>query len=122
MTDGHRSIAIANASRFFIGGYPRSTDYTDYTDFKSISEFMRMAMVDPPATAGGTDPVQVQTVELVFYKLELQTHTALGAVEERPELLAGEIVLHVTRVPVIRDVEDRKARTAFVLLAMKRNR
>src|ERR1051326_2526789 len=56
---------------------------------------------------------------LVFYKLELQANTAIGTVEERPELAARDIVLHIARVPVICNVEDCKPRTPFVLFAAK---
>src|SRR5689334_21985625 len=60
-------------------------------------------------------------MRLVLHKLKLQSHTSLRAVEERAELLRSEIVLHVARVPVVRDVEDRNARAPLVLLAAKGN-
>src|ERR1041384_1825918 len=58
---------------------------------------------------------------LVFNELELQSHTAIGTVEERSELPAGDIVLHIPRVPVIRDVEDGEARASLVLFPAKTN-
>src|SRR5689334_8950313 len=61
-------------------------------------------------------------LELVLHKLELQAHAAIGAVIERAELLRVQVVLHVARVPVVRDIEDRQARASFVFLAAKRDR
>src|ERR1043165_10053350 len=58
---------------------------------------------------------------LAFNELELQSHTAIGTVEERSELPAGDIVLHIPRVPVIRDVEDGEARASLVLFPAKTN-
>src|SRR6185369_16544684 len=58
----------------------------------------------------------------VLHKLKLQSNASIGAVEERAELRGVDIVLHVARVPVVRDVEERHARAAFVFLAAKRNR
>src|SRR5258705_325929 len=59
---------------------------------------------------------------LIFYKLELQSHTAPGAVEEGPKPFAREIVLHITWIPMIRDVEDCEAGPTFVLLTTEANR
>src|SRR5690242_16335289 len=59
---------------------------------------------------------------LVLHKLELQSHAAVGAVIKGAELLRIQVVLHVARVPVICDVEDRQPRPSFVFLAAKRNR
>ncbi len=60
-------------------------------------------------------------LRLIFHKFEFQPHTASGAVVERPELLGRDIVLHVTRIPVIGDVEDRESGPTSVLFAAKRN-
>src|SRR6185369_1780120 len=55
----------------------------------------------------------------IFYKLKLQSHTAIGTVEERPKLSTGDIVLHVAGIPVIRDVEDCESRASLVLFPAK---
>src|SRR5215212_547794 len=57
----------------------------------------------------------------VFYKLKFQSHTAVRTVVESPKLLGGDVVLDVTRIPMISDVEDCKAGPPFVPLAAKRN-
>ena len=57
----------------------------------------------------------------VFYKLKLQSHTPIGAIKEGSKLSARQVVLHVARVPVIRDVEDRESRPSFIFLTAKRN-
>src|ERR1043165_4130370 len=58
---------------------------------------------------------------LLVNELQLQSPTAIGTFEERSELPAGDIVLHIPRVPVIRDVEDGEARASLVLFPAKTN-
>src|SRR5690349_12197487 len=60
--------------------------------------------------------------DLVLHKLKLQAHAAAGAVIKGAELRSVKVVLHVARVPVVRDVEDRQPRASFVFLAARRNR
>ena len=79
----------------------------------------RMREANPTLPRCGTDLIQVRQITLIFNEFELQSHTAIGTVEERPELTAGDIVLHVAWVPVIGDVKDCESRASFVFLPAK---
>jgi hypothetical protein len=53
---------------------------------------------------------------------ELKAEYAADAVVERSEILARDVALHVSRIPVISDVEDFEADPSTILLTKKRNR
>src|SRR5690349_315358 len=57
--------------------------------------------------------------DLILNEFELQSHAAIGTVEERSKLPAVDVVLHVARVPVIRDVKDGESRASLVLFTAK---
>src|SRR6266496_797014 len=63
--------------------------------------------------------MSIMTSEL--YELKLRPKAAPGAVVESTKLWAREVVLHITRVPVVGDVEDRQPHSSLVLLLAEGN-
>ena len=56
-----------------------------------------------------------------LHEFEPCPDTTIGTVVESAELRTINVVLHVSRVPMIRDVEDRHTHSTLVLLSAKGN-
>ena len=52
---------------------------------------------------------------LELYEFKLGPETAVGTVVERAERRAGKVVLHITWIPVVSDIEDSYSHPASVL-------
>src|SRR5262245_3218346 len=74
----------------------------------------------PPLTYPVATPTSRGSTS-ILQEFELQTHAQTRTVIEAAKLWAGKVVLHVARVEMISDVEDRNAGAASVFLTAKRN-
>ena len=58
---------------------------------------------------------------LVLYEFKLGPETAVGTVVEGSERWAGEVILHIARIPVVSNIEDSYSYPASVLFTAERN-